>query len=257
MTDNNITYSVIMPVYNGRKYFGAALQSALAALGEEDEIVVIEDGSNDGGVEDIIHAVEDRRIRYQYQENGGVASALNHGLKIARNPYFAWLSHDDLFLPDRLSEDRKLRQLCPDIVTFTAFYLFSDDANDLKLVNKLKLATSRHFATRLLARRFLNGCTVSAPIKTFIQCGLFDESLRHTQDYDMWLKILETQEFTYIETPTVLSRQHPEQDSKKLPEAARVEFREILHRHWGQVRFKVRLLVDLMLIYRSRYDTHN
>ena len=253
MTDNNITYSVIMPVYNGRKYFGAALQSALAALGEEDEIVVIEDGSNDGGVEDIIHAVEDRRIRYQYQENGGVASALNHGLKIARNPYFAWLSHDDLFLPGRLSEDRKLRQLAPDIVTFTAFYLFSDDANDLKLVNKLKLATTHQFATRLLARRFLNGCTVSAPIKTFIQCGLFDESLRHTQDYDMWLKILETQKFTYIETPTVLSRQHPEQDSKTLPEAARVEFREILRRHWGQVRVKVRLLLDLFLLLKSRF----
>ena len=252
MTDNNITYSVIMPAYNGRKYFGAALQSALVALVEEDEIVVIEDGSNDGGVEDIIHAVEDHRIRYQYQENCGVASALNHGLEIARNPYFAWLRHDDLFLPDRLSEDRQLRQLCPDIVTFTALYLFSDDANDLNLVNKLKLAMSHDFATRLLARRFLNGCTVSAPIKNFIQRGLFDESLRHTQDYDMWLKILETQKFTYIATPTVLSRQHPKQDSKKLPEAARLEFREILHRHWGQVRFKIELLLDLLLILRSR-----
>jgi len=182
-----------------------------------------------------------------------VASALNHGLKIARNPYFAWLSHDDLFLPYRLSEDRKLRELCPDIVTFTAFYLFSDKADHLHLVNKLKFATCHHFATRLLARRFLNGCTVSAPIKTLIRCGLFDESLRSTQDYDMWLKILETQKFTYIERPTVLSRQHPEQDSKKLPEATRVEFREILRRRWGQVRFKARLLLDLMLILKSRY----
>ena len=252
MTDNNITYSVIMPVYNGRKYFGYALQSALAALGDGDEIVVIEDGSNDGGVEDIVHAVNDSRIRYEYEENGGVASALNHGLKIASNPYFAWLSHDDLFLPDRLSEDRKLRELCPDIVTFTAFYLFSGEADHLHLVNKLKFATSHHFATRLLARRFLNGCTVSAPIKTLIQCGLFDESLRHTQDYDMWLKILEKQNFTYIERPTVLARQHPEQDSKKLPAAAKAEFREILRRHWGQLNFKVKLLVDLMLILRSR-----
>ena len=39
---------------------------------------------------------------------------------------------------------------------------------------------------------------------------------------------------------------------KKLPEAAKVEFREILHRHWGQVRFKIRLLLDLLLILRSR-----
>ena len=121
MTDNNITYSVIMPVYNNRKYFGAAIQSALAALGDEDEIVMIEDGSDDGGVEDVIDAVNDPWIRYKHQENGGVASVLNHGLIIARNPYFAWLSHDYLFLPDRLGEDRKLREFCLDIVTFTAF----------------------------------------------------------------------------------------------------------------------------------------
>ena len=251
MTDTNITYSVIMPVYNGRKYFGDALQSALAALGEEDEIVVIEDGSNDGGVEDIVQTVNDPRVRYEYQENGGVASALNHGLKIAGNPYFAWLSHDDLFLPDRLSEDRKLRKLCPDIVTFTAFYLFTDEEDQLKLVNKLKFATSHHFAIRLLARRFLNGCTVSAPIKTFIQRGLFDESLRHTQDYDMWLKILETQKFTYIERPTVLSRQHLEQDSKKLPQAAKLEFREILFRHFPKLTFGKSSLSDFIILFIS------
>ena len=111
MTVTKITYSVIMPVYNGRKYFRNALQSALSALGDGDEIVVIEDGSEDGGVGDVVAAVSDPRIRYEYQDNGGVASALNHGLKIAQNPYFAWLSHDDLFLPDRLREDRKLRRL--------------------------------------------------------------------------------------------------------------------------------------------------
>jgi len=252
MNARRITYSVIMPVYNGRKYFSDALQSALIALDDGDEIVVIEDGSEDGGVGDIVAAANDPRIRYEHKSNGGVASALNHGLKIAQNPYFAWLSHDDLFLPDRLREDRKLRMLCPEIVTFSAFYLFSDPGGNLHLVNKLKFATSQHFSTRLLARRFLNGCTVSAPISTLIKCGMFDESLRHTQDYDMWLKVLERQKFTYIERPTVLSRQHLEQDSKKLPAAAKAEFREILRRHGGQVKVKTRLFFDLLLILRSK-----
>lgn len=248
MTDKNITYSVIMPVYNGRKYFGDALQSAVGALGDDDEIVVIEDGSKDGGVEDIVLAANDTRIIYKYQDNSGVASALNNGLKIARNPYFAWLSHDDLFLPDRLSEDRNLRQLFPDIVTFTAFYLFSEQTDHLHLVNKMKFATSDHFATRLLARRFINGCTVSAPIKTLMHCGLFDESLRHTQDYDAWLKILERQNFTYIEKPTVLSRQHSDQDSKKMPKQAKAEFVELLLRHYGKIRLRWRTLSELIVM---------
>ena len=248
MVDPEINYSIIMPVYNGRKYFGNALRSALAALGDRDEIVVIEDGSEDGGVEDVVTTESDPRIRYEYQENGGVASALNYGLKIAKNPYFAWLSHDDLFLPDRLSEDRKLRKRCPDIVTFSAFYLFYEKADHLHLVNKLKFATSHHFATRLLAHRFLNGCTVSAPISLLVECGMFDESLRYTQDYDMWLKILNKQKFTYIERPTVLSRQHSEQDSKKQPAAAQTEFREILRRHAQKLRITRNTAVDLFIL---------
>jgi GT2 family glycosyltransferase len=248
MTNHKVNYSVIMPVYNGRNYFGAALHSALAALGDGDEIVVIEDGSKDGGVEDIVAAANDPRIRYEAQENGGVAAALNRGLMVARNEYFAWLSHDDLFLPDRLSEDRKIRELCPEIVTFSAFYLFTDLADHLHLVNKLKLATSNYFATHLLAHRFLNGCTVTAPISTLVKCGMFDVELRCTQDYDLWLKILETQKFTYIAKPFVLSRQHPQQDSKRIPSEARKEFLLILRRHFKQLRFRKSTILAIVTL---------
>jgi len=248
MNNKIIKYSVIMPVYNGKEYFGEALNSALTALGTEDEIVVVEDGSKDGGVGDIIKAAKDRRIRYVNQENGGVASALNHGLKIARNPYFAWLSHDDLFLSTRLQHDRELRKIAPDIVTFSTFYLFTKRKENFHLVNKRELATSHLFATRLLARRFLNGCTVTAPISTIFECGLFDETLRHTQDYDMWLRILEKQNFTYIENPTVLSRQHADQDSKKMPSDARYEFRKILKRHISKIRLRKSTVLDIIIL---------
>jgi hypothetical protein len=50
----------------------------------------------------------------------------------------------------------------------------------------------------------------------------------------------------------VLSRQHPEQDSKKLPAAAKAEFREILRRHGGQVKVTAKLFFDLLLILRSK-----
>lgn len=246
-----VNYSIIMPVYNGRNYFADALMSAIYSSGEQDEIVVIEDGSNDGGVKSIVENAQDYRVRYFQKDNGGVASALNYGLRVAQNPYFCWLSHDDLFLPNRLEEDRKLRMFCSDIVTFSSFYLFGANTNYIRLINRKEFALCRHFATRLLARRFMNGCTVTAPISKLKKFGFFDEELRHTQDYDMWLKILQEQKFSYIEAPTVMSRQHRNQDSKKMPLAAKREFRKIFIRHRSKISFRASLALDIMLLLRS------
>ena len=248
MKNKEIRYSVIMPVYNGRKYFEDALKSAIRSLGASDEIIVVEDGSTDGGVADIVFDQNDPRVSYKKKDNGGVASALNYGIRVAKNPYFSWLSHDDIYLPERLEEDRRLRRVCPDIVTFSSFYLFNDGLEIAHLINQVKIATSRHFATRLLSRRFLNGCTVTAPVSILIKCGLFDEDLRHTQDYDMWLKITEFQKFSYIERPLLLSRQHPLQDSKKLPDEAKREFLKILKRHIKKVRINRTTILDIMIL---------
>ena len=251
MVDRHVKYSVVMPVYNGRNYFPEALMSAIETLGENDEIVVVEDGSTDGGVEDIVANMHDHRINYYFKVNGGVASALNLGIRKAKNPYFCWLSHDDLFLKNRLIEDRKLRNFCPDIITFSSFYTFTSEKKYARLINKKEFAVSKHFATFLLSRRFLNGCTVTAPICKLFELGLFDEDLKHTQDYDMWLKLLEDEYFSYIETPLVMSRQHAHQDSKKMPREARQEFRQLLRRHYSKLEIRFSLAFELILLIKS------
>lgn len=223
-----MTYSVIMPVYNGRDYFETALISAISSLEPEDEIIVIDDGSIDGGVEDIVtRNLGIVPIHHHRKENGGVATALNLGLELATNNVFAWLSHDDIYLPNRFSVDRALRKHSPDAVTVSDFYLLDNASQQLKFINSIhSLSKKQRF--RLLSRRFLNGNCLTAPVQLLKACGGFDAHRKHTQDYALWLRMMKVSEFVAINDATVLSRQHPKQDSKAQPVLAKREYYSLL-----------------------------
>ncbi|MCB6182793.1 glycosyltransferase family 2 protein [Leeia sp. TBRC 13508] len=217
-------YSLIMPVYNGKKYFEEAIQSAILSLEKDDEIIVVEDGSSDGGVAEIINRQSSVcNISYFKKDNGGVASALNLGIHNAKNENFAWLSHDDMYLPNRFKVDRSLRVHAKNIVTVSNFYLYFNDSKKLVTINNSRKIGARQ-KIKLLGSRFLNGNCLTAPIELLLSLGAFSENLRHTQDYDLWLKIIEKTNFTSINDATVISRQHADQDSVKLSSAARKEY---------------------------------
>ena len=223
-----MNYSIVMPVYNGKKYFETALVSAIKVLEDGDEIIVVEDGSTDGGVEEILKRNSSGvPIRYYYKDNGGVASALNFGLANAKNRLFTWLSHDDIYLPSRLRADRMLRGFSPQAITVSNFYLFYEDGKHLTYIDSVK-SLSRNQRFRLLSRRFLNGNCLTAPVDTLLSLGGFDLNRKHTQDYALWLRMMRTSDFVAIPEPTVLSRQHPNQDSKTQPVAARNEYISLL-----------------------------
>lgn len=96
--------SIIMPVYNGANYLGKAIESALAQDYENKEIIVVNDGSDDGGATAAVIRSFGNKIIAVEKENGGVSSALNLGISMMKGEYFAWLSHDDMYKPDYLSK---------------------------------------------------------------------------------------------------------------------------------------------------------
>jgi glycosyltransferase involved in cell wall biosynthesis len=78
---SNPKVSIVIPVYNGSNYLKEAIDSALGQTSKDVEIIVVNDGSNDGGQTEAIAKSYGDKIRYFYKENGGVASALNLGIK--------------------------------------------------------------------------------------------------------------------------------------------------------------------------------
>jgi glycosyltransferase involved in cell wall biosynthesis len=89
--------SIIVPVYNTEKYLKACLESILHQSYENLEIIIVDDGSTDGS-RDIIRKYQslNHRIFYLYQNNQGLASARNTGLKHCHGNYITFIDSDDI-----------------------------------------------------------------------------------------------------------------------------------------------------------------
>ena len=94
--------SIVIPVYNGSKYLGEAIDSALEQTYKNIEIVVINDGSKDNGKTRAVAKSYGDKIRYYEKENGGVSSALNYAIKMSKGQFISWVSHDDKILPEKI-----------------------------------------------------------------------------------------------------------------------------------------------------------
>lgn len=96
--------SVITPLYNAKAYIEKTIASVQAQTYGNWEMIVIDDGSTDGSAELVKKCMEkDERIHLVSQKNSGVAAARNHGMKVAKGRYLAFLDSDDLWKPEKLS----------------------------------------------------------------------------------------------------------------------------------------------------------
>lgn len=97
----NILFSVVIPLYNKRCFIKRAVVSVLNQKYQHFELIVIDDGSTDGSVEQL-SVLDDRRLQVISQINQGVGSARNNGMKRAKGQWIAFLDADDEWLPDHL-----------------------------------------------------------------------------------------------------------------------------------------------------------
>jgi glycosyltransferase involved in cell wall biosynthesis len=116
-TGSFVTVSVVISLYNKAPYIGATLESVLAQSYEDFEIVVVDDGSTDNGV-DIVRGYTDQRISLHEQSNGGVWAACNTGLKLAKNEFVASLDSDDIWRPRHLEHLLILAKKFPEAVLY-------------------------------------------------------------------------------------------------------------------------------------------
>lgn len=95
--------SIIIPTYNAEKYIDGCLDSIKDQLDEEDEVLIIDDGSTDGTAEICKHYVSNK-IHYIYQENSGVSAARNNGLQYAKGDWIFFVDADDYLFSGSLSK---------------------------------------------------------------------------------------------------------------------------------------------------------
>lgn len=231
MNDAGIKVSIIIPVYNGANYLREAIDSALAQTYHNIEIIVVNDGSDDEGATERIALSYGDRIRYFAVENGGVSSALNFGIAQMTGEWFSWLSHDDLYLPERIQlaveKVTMARGVVDKFIVLNKAVLIGSDGKKinrpLRRIGKNVLSPLESYR-KLAARNNINGCAVLVPKKAFTEAGLFCPEYRYIQDTDLWIRlILSGYSFVILNRVLTKTRIHAGQVSQKTPELFGIE----------------------------------
>lgn len=220
--------SIIVPVYNGSNFLKEALDSALAQTYKNLEIIVVNDGSTDD-TESIALSYGDK-IRYFAKENGGTSTALNLGIEKMRGSYFSWLSHDDLYYPQKIEREvealSKLENKDTIIIsdldgmidhtrTFsTALYQMHRDAYPKR--NSSYLYPVVYNKT--------HGCTHLISKKVFDTVGLFDVDERVAHDFEFYYRAFAKFPHFYIDEPLITARDSSDRQGKRSHTRGNIEY---------------------------------
>lgn len=206
--------SIIIPVYNGTNYLREAIESVFTQTYKNYEMIVVDDGSTDKTWE-MIQSYGSHLYGIQ-KENGGVASALNSGIRHASGEYIAWLSHDDLFLPNKLERQVDYLKQFPQFkACYTDYDIIDENGNVIEEIKTLWFP--RQEALRILfGIAYINGSTMMIERSCFEKVGLFCEHLKYTQDTEMWLRLLHHFEIGRVPEKLGKWRNHFSQGSRSV-----------------------------------------
>jgi len=197
--------SVIIPVFNGERFLREAVQSVREAVHVLDqkysdvEIIIVDDGSTDGTAT-VARSLHET-VRYLHQTNQGPAAARNRGIENAKGSLIAFADADDLWPRD------KLELQLP--------YLISDPEIDIVLgrIQQVRLSETVNGETR--AEAFgepafsVNLGSAVVRKSVFDRVGLFDETMRYSEDVDWFMRAREAgAAIVTIDAVTLFYRQH-------------------------------------------------
>lgn len=211
--DFNPLVSIVVPVYNGENYMREAIDSALGQTYKNIEVIVVNDGSKDR-TDEIARSYGDK-IRYFKKENGGVSTALNLAIKNMKGEYFSWLSHDDVYLPEKIETQIEVLRRLEDKTTVVNCLTTSIDASG-KNIGSWNYTIPGKYRDKPLYYFFtskISGCGLLIHRSYFEKLGDFDVSLRIAQDYAMWFKIFRQHDTNiyHIDKSLMKMREHPAQ----------------------------------------------
>ena len=210
MTDGvtRVRASVCMATYNGQAYVAEQVDSILAQLEVEDELVVVDDASTDG-TSALVSAYDDPRVRvFDNDENRGYVRTFERALELARGDYLFLADQDDVWFPGRL--EAMLDALSETAVVSTSVSVLGESTDPPRFL--LRARDSRRHAANLFAvmigYRPYTGCAMAfrrdifdsvVPIPPFVY-----------ESHDLWLAMVANthRENTHLEAPSVARRLH-------------------------------------------------
>ena len=193
---------MVIPTFNRAELLERAVDSVLAQSVACSELIVVDDGSTDN-TSDLLNKYSKftkKNIRIYRQENKGPAAARNIGVRLARFPYIAFLDSDDHWHKRKLE---KQYQYLADNPNYQISYTREKWLRRGHHLNQKKKHIPRNgdIFTHCLQLCVVGMSTVMMKRELFDRVGLFDESLRCCEDYDLWIRISCRYPFLLIDEP--------------------------------------------------------
>jgi glycosyltransferase involved in cell wall biosynthesis len=221
--------SVIIPTFNRAHTLSRTVGSVLAQTRPADEILIVDDGSDDRTRE--LVKSDYPQCRYLFQTNQGVSSARNLGIQQAQGEWIALLDSDDAWLPDKLQRQMAALQAAPGIRLCHTEEIWIRNGARVNAMKKHRKRGGRIF------RHCLPLCVIS-PSSALLhrsllqEVGLFDTDLPACEDYDLWLRICAREPVLFLDRPLLVKYGgHADQLSRK---------------HWGMDRFRIQALEKII-----------
>ncbi len=176
--------TVLMPVYNGSTYIAVAIESVLAQTYQDFELLVINDGSTDDSAL-IVKSYDDPRVRLiNNEQNLGLITTLNRGVKLAKGQYLARMDQDDISLPDRLEKQIKYMEAHPEVAVLGS-WAYTIDAKG-EVVGELRTPDERNLACFYWRPSPHIHPSVMMRLAALHQAP-YDASFPDAEDYALWL----------------------------------------------------------------------
>jgi len=212
--------SAIMPVLNGERFIGEAIQSIVDQTYKNVELIVVDDGSTDGTfgrVEAFRDKLDTRYVRHD--SLGGIPRSMNDGVRHATGDLIAFLDHDDAWFPEFLETQTTYLEEHPDVAMVHSDFQTIDVEGriieDSVAARRGRRRPSGRVFTQLFMDSFIVGNSVLIRRECFTRLGLFDESLRWG-DYHMWMRIARHYQIDYVDRVLTKYRQHPTQSTRNM-----------------------------------------
>jgi glycosyltransferase involved in cell wall biosynthesis len=207
--------TVGVPCYNHARFVADSLDSIRAQEYANMQLIIVDDKSSDDSVNVIEKWIRQHQAKVEFikhGENQGICRTLNEMVSLAKGKYIAWLSSDDVWLPQKLREHVEMLERLPEAVgvVYSDAYQISEDGGRLPEMfiatqRQLLLPPEGRIFDALVEGNFIPGMTTLIRTRCFETVGGYDESLNF-EDWEMWLRISQHFDFVFSKIPSALYR---------------------------------------------------
>ena len=201
------TVDIIIPAFNAARFLPFSLESVVSQTFDDWRILLVDDGSTDNTAEAVAPFLDrlGSKLRYIKQENRGLPAARNTAIRASTAEFLALLDADDVWLPCRLSESLKILRERPQVGLVYGLITGIDQDNRPGITWEGNLSDADgHIAPQVYMRKVELPCpTITFRRKCVDEVGFFDETMRATEDRDLWLRIALRYEVGFV--PKVLA----------------------------------------------------